>query len=445
MKTILFKILFYFLLSIGLFLQSCQKDEPTQINDAASYSADVANKWYEEALYLTKKTPGFAPPIASRAFGYMGVALYETVMPGMSGYQSLNGKLNMFVQDITIDQDKNYHWGIAANTALAYMVKNLYGNMSESDKDAVNALESQIFTELGNQTDGEIVYNSVIFGRKIAERVFDWSKTDGGHEAYLHTTDPSYVPPVGEGFWVPTAPAFAPALLPHWGDVRPFIPNSISASQPAMPMPYSTNPESPFFSQAKEVYDVSQSLTAEQTLIAKYWADGGNTITPPGHSIAILEQLLVKEESNLATAAESYCKLSIALADAFISCWKCKYIHSLVRPITFIQENISAGWMPLVPTPPFPEYTSGHSVQSGAMAAVLSDIFGSNYAFTDASHANRTDIDGTPRQYSSFDEAANEAAISRLYGGIHYTEAIELGVAQGKVIGEAALALPFKQ
>lgn len=181
-------------------------------------------------------------------------------------------------------------------------------------------------------------------------------------------------------------------------------------------------------------------------MIAEFWADDPTTTaTPPGHSISILNQLLAENNTDLAFAAEAYVKLSIAISDAFISCWKSKYETAYPRPVTYINNYIDADWLPVLSTPPFPEYTSGHSVQSGAMAEVLTEMFGDNYTFTDRTHEGRSDIDGTPRTFSSFYKMAEEAAISRLYGGIHYHEAIYLGLEQGHKIGQIINALDLKR
>jgi hypothetical protein len=191
-----------------------------------------------------------------------------------------------------------------------------------------------------------------------------------------------------------------------------------------------------------EVYEVSQALTDEQIIIARFWADDpGQTATPPGHSISILTQILQQEEASLALAAEAYARLGMAVADSFIGCWYTKYVYDLIRPVTHIQQNYEDGWMPVVNTPPFPEYTSGHSVQTAAAATVLTSLFGDEYEFTDHTHDA---LNLEPRTFTSFTLMAEEAAISRLYGGIHYRAAIEVGVEQGKCIGEQVNAVQFK-
>ncbi|MEZ4688669.1 MAG: vanadium-dependent haloperoxidase [Ignavibacteria bacterium] len=183
-------------------------------------------------------------------------------------------------------------------------------------------------------------------------------------------------------------------------------------------------------------------MTEEQETIALFWADDGGTYTPPGHSVAILMQLLNTGNYRLDFSAASLAKIGIAVSDAFISCWKGKFTYNLLRPITYIRNYIDPSWSPFVTTPAFPEYASGHSTQSGASAQVLSDILGYNYSFTDYTHTG----DGfAPRSFNSFFDFADEAAISRLYGGIHYRSANENGLDKGIEIGRNVSALHFQK
>jgi membrane-associated phospholipid phosphatase len=215
---------------------------------------------------------------------------------------------------------------------------------------------------------------------------------------------------------------------------------------PPPPTEYSEDPSSQFYAEAMEVYLTGLDLTPEQKMIALFWADDpGKTFTPPGHSISIATQVLRKQNASLALAAETYAKVGIAVADAFIGCWNTKYIYNLIRPITYIRAVIDAAWNNAfitdpVNTPPFPEYASGHSVQSGAAATVLTSLFGDNYQFTDETHV---DLGLPARTYPSFFAAADEAAISRLYGGIHFRSAIEFGIEQGQCIGDKVNALAW--
>jgi hypothetical protein len=191
------------------------------------------------------------------------------------------------------------------------------------------------------------------------------------------------------------------------------------------------------------VYGTVNNLTDEQRAIAFFWADDpGATATPPGHSISITTQVLRQMGAGLDIAAETYAKVGMAVADAFIGCWDTKYRYNLLRPVTYIQRFIDADWLPLLVTPPFPEYTSGHSAQSGAAAEMLTDLFGPDFPFVDRTHESRG---LQPRAFNSFFEAADEAAISRLYGGIHFRPAIVRGLVQGRCVGRAVNELEFRR
>jgi len=285
-----------------------------------------------------------------------------------------------------------------------------------------------------------ILRRSAERGRKVAAAILAWASGDGGHEGYLRNVAADYQPPVGPGNWVSTPPGFQRALQPYWGGNRPMALRSAAACDPGMHPPFSSDEGSAFFAEALEVYSTVDDLTDEQLVIARFWADDpGLTATPPGHSVSILGQVLEARDATLAEAAEAYAKVGIAVCDAFITCWYTKYVYNLQRPISYVRRYIDPGWGDPLPvgTPPFPEYTSGHSVQSAAAATVLTALFG-DVAFTDHTH----DALGlAPRSFGSFEEFAQEAAVSRLYGGIHFRSAIERGLTQGRCVGEAAVRL----
>ena len=408
-----------------------------------TFAATVATSWFDLLADLVRSTTGFSPPVASRAFAYAGVTLYETVAPGSPGHRTLAGQLRgLSVLPRVVGGP--YHWELAANAALAAITRGLWPTAPPSSRKAVDRLEERFATESGGSVPPGLARRSERFGRDVAAAVLAWSATDGGHEGYLHNFPSDHVPPKGPGMWVPTPPDFLPALQPRWGSNRPFCLSSPTSCPSDAPTPYSEDPASPWIAEAREVQEAVNGLTPEQQAIARFWADDpGETSTPPGHSISIATQLLRTRNTDLLAAAELYARLAIAVADAFIACWHTKYAVNLLRPITTIQQLLDPAWggplrpLPVI-TPPFPEYPSGHSVQSAATAAVLTSAFGAATAFTDTTHLDR----GLPaRTFLSFDAAAEEAAISRLYGGIHFRPAIIDGLAQGRCVGEAANAL----
>jgi hypothetical protein len=326
------------------------------------------------------------------------------------------------------------------------MTRLLFATAAEEQQQAIEALELRFATLYQNEVDATTYRRSVAWGLTMADAIFAWSMNDGGHEGYLRNFPDDYVAPVGDNLWVPTPPKFSAALQPYWGENRPFVLPANNACPAPPPPTYSEDPDSTFYHEAWEVYEVVQTADPTQIEIARFWADDpGKTATPSGHWISILNQVLEQEAASLGLASKSYAQVSIAVADSFITCWQTKFLYNVPRPITYIQRVIDPTWnTPVVVdpviTPPFPEYTSGHSVQSAAAATVLSALFGDNYEFTDSTHAS---LGYAPRTFASFSDAAQEAAISRLYGGIHYRSAIENGMAQGKCVGNRVLELRF--
>lgn len=420
--------------------QSAQADEANLQADG-----EVAMAWFDLQLKLVKETPGFSPPVAARALGYSGVTLYEAVVNGMPDYQSLAGQLNKLKAIPQPPADLVYHWPTVANRALATITKQLFPTATPENLAAIDELYAWYAREFAGEVDAETFNRSDIRGRVVANAIYIWSMRDGGHKGFARNFPADYVPPTGAGLWIATPRVEGdpqPALQPYWGNNRPFALKAGDECAPPAPLAYSEDPESPFYAEALEVYETVNNLGPEEAEIAAFWSDDpGATATPGGHSISILTQVLRQEQAGLELAAEAYARMGIALADAFIGCWNIKFEHNLLRPVTYIQHLMDADWMPVLNTPPFPEYPSGHSVQSGAAAAVLTQLFGENYAFVDYTHEDRG---FAPRSFDSFDAFAQEAAISRLYGGIHYRMAIDLGVEQGACIGARVNALAFR-
>jgi hypothetical protein len=250
--------------------------------------------------------------------------------------------------------------------------------------------------------------------------------------------------------WQPTPPSYMEGIEPHWNKIRPFVIDSAAQFKPEPPPPFDMEKGTAFYEEVKEVYDISNEITekgdeSEEVAIAQFWdcnpyvsvtrghlMFATKKISPGAHWIGIVKIACRDTESDFDKTTFAYAKTAIAIADAFISCWDEKYRSNLIRPETLINEYIDDSWKPVLQTPPFPEYTSGHSVVSGAASVALTDIFGQDFAFDDDTELKY----GLPiRSFSSFREAADEAAISRMYGGIHYRKAVEVGVKQGRDLG----------
>jgi hypothetical protein len=406
--------------------------------DASAYGAEVATAWYRLVHELIKEER-LKPPRASRSLAYMGVALYESVVDGMDGYRSLAGLVNG-LSDVPRAGGGEYYWPAAANAALARMAVATYP--SSETREAVADLKRDLDKMIGAGAPASVVRSSEKYGRDVARAIIAWSNTDGYDELYPC----EYTPPEGRGLWVPTPQLYLSALEPCWDELRPFVMSSAYAHDPGPPPEYSEEPGSRFYQEAQEVYETVANLTEEQIDIARYWADNPeDTATPPGHAMMILTQVIEQQGFTLDVAAEAYAKLGMGVADAFISCWWTKYEYSLIRPITYIRRVMEPNWPgTVIGTPNFPEYTSGHSVVSGASAQVLTDLFG-DIPFTDYTHELNRKIVLEPRSFDTFIEYAREAAISRLYAGIHFRAAIDLGVEQGRDVGRAVSELPIRE
>ncbi len=398
--------------------------------NVSNYSAQIPNQYMDFALKLTVETSGFTPPVASRAYGFLGMTMYEALVHGIPSQVSLVNKLYQFTSITQPSTLSNYHWPTVVNNALAMVVDSLWSNASSTNKDSLHAIKDYYNLQSQGQLSNQVYDFSKSFGEAIALDVFAYSKTDGCHEGYYSNFPSNYTIPVGSGMWVPLANQSA--LQPYWGFSRPFLLANTANIIPGPPPVFSTDVNSTFYNYALDVYNQSLNNTPEQVIIAQYWADGSGTITPPGHSMAILKNIIVHENLNLEQATLLYAKLGMALSDAFKASWKTKYLYNCLRPITYINNNIDANWTPLIQTPPFPEYSSGHSSQSGAMMEVLESFFGQNYAFVDSVHGQNF---GGPRSFNSISEAAHEAALSRLYGGIHFEFGNEVGLQTGRDVG----------
>jgi hypothetical protein len=424
-----------------------QVPTPAPTPPAEAYSAEVSTEWFSLALLLTQQTPGMSPPVAARALAYLGLALYESVLPGMPGARSLAGQLNELQSLPWAQPDEPLHWPTVAHTALASMTRMMFPHASAENKARIDLLERSLPLKLARDFDPQVVgaevrTRSETFGKLTAMALMSWARTDGGHEAWgpLRRHQANYVPPSGAGQWTPTPPAYAAALLPWWGDVRPFVLPASDACPAPPPPAYSEEAGSVFLREAAEVHRISQAATQEQRQVSLYWADDPlKTSTPAGHWSFIATDQLRTGKANLARAARVYARLHVAMADAFIAAWKTKYSVNLLRPVTAVQLTIDSQWVPtLMHTPPFPEYPSGHSVLSSAAASVLEHEFGASTRFTDNTHNDRG---WGPRSFASFRAAADEAAVSRLYAGIHFRSGIESGKVQGRCVAERALGL----
>lgn len=385
----------------------------------------------------------FSPPVASRVFAYPNVAAYEIIAQGNEKYKSLSGQLTDFDLIPPPGEGEEINFQLAA--LIAHIDLNRRLIFSE---DRMIEYRDSLYGVWESANAKEFAVSKA-YGLEVAEHVAKWMDKDNYKQTRtmskftVDTDDPSR--------WQPTPPSYMDGLEPHWNKIRPFVIDSAAQFKPTPPPPFSMEKDSDFYKELMEVYNISQEITvkgdeSEEVAMAQFWdcnpyvsvtrghlMFATKKITPGAHWIGITKIACKKSDYAFDDTVYAYTKTSIAIADAFISCWDEKYRSNLIRPETLINEYIDDSWKPVLQTPPFPEYVSGHSVASGAAAIALTDIFGDNFAFDDDTELPY----GLPvRSFSSFNEASDEAAISRIYGGIHYRVAIEVGLDQGRDLGK---------
>ena len=384
----------------------------------------------------------FSPPVASRIYAYPSIAAYEALIHAHPGYQTLASQLNGLEAVPNPEADQEYSYPLASLHAFLTVGKALI--FSEQD---IEELEQEIYGQYEDALSGDVYDRSMDYGRVVADHILAWANEDNYKESRSY---PKFTVNDAPGRWQPTPPDYMDGIEPHWSSIRPFVLDSANQFVPPPPVEFSLDEGSEFRQQLMEVYETGKQLDDEQTEVASFWdcnpyvshhqghvMFATKKITPGGHWIGIASIAARQTGADLMKSVETYALTSIALMDGFISCWDEKYRSSLIRPETLINIHVDEDWVPLLQTPPFPEYTSGHSVISSAAAVALTDLYGDNFAFTDSTEY---EYGLPPRDFPSFLKASEEAAISRLYGGIHYMMAIENGVDQGRDVGNFVIS-----
>ena len=419
----------------SLLMSSCQKDLSylKELDDPEWVQSNVKNLT-DIIVYDI-----FSPPVASRVYLYPTIAAYQTMqLANLDSYASLVGQVKG-LEPLPANQDEDVNYTIASLHAF-----NEVGRALIFSEDKMLIFQENLDEKLKEKGVPRSVLNaSKEYGVQVAEHILEWAKGD----LYNQTrTYPKYTIQEEEHYWKPTPPDYMDGIEPHWNQIRTMALDSANQFPPKPPLAFDLKEGSPFQIQLQEVFEIRNKITDEQLEIAKFWdcnpyvthhrghaMFATKKITPGGHWIGITSVVTRKANSDFEATLNAYTNVTIALFDAFISCWDEKWNTLVVRPETLINKYYDEEWLPILQTPPFPEYTSGHSVISRAAAITLTDLFGDNFTFDDT-----TEIEyGLPvRSFNSFIEASEEAALSRLYGGIHYMMAIEEGVAQGEQVGK---------
>lgn len=408
---------------------------PTYDKDAAKY----VHQWVwtlTDAMVDEIRTPC----TISRVYSYCNVAAYEAAVPGYPGFRSFGGQLNG-LSSLPKPPKTPIDWRVAAIAAYHRVAGKLLYFYDRSDmryEDDVAGLKQEGVSQ-------KVIDASVKYGEKVGDHIIAWSAKDGFREVQA-TGDFEF--PKGEQYWTPTPPEFSRPVDPYWSRVRPFALSKADQILPPAPFPFSKDPNSEFYKAMKEVWEVGKNLTKEQDLTAKFWdcnpihsfhfghmAFKTRQISPAGHWMNIAKIVAIKQGRGMMETLEAYALTSLAISDGFLSCWTEKFKHNMIRPVTYINRYMDSSWNPVLQTPPFPDHSSGHATISAAAAVVLTKVFGA-VPFDDDTEVY---LNMPVRTFPNFMDAAADAALSRLYGGIHVRHSNESGTKNGKQVAEYLL------
>lgn len=383
----------------------------------------------------------FAPPVSARIYWYSSLAAYEAALHGDARFQSLVGQVKGFQQVAQPKATERYCFPLAATRAYMTVGKKLTFAQElylEFDKKV-----EEEYRNMGIPTD--VYERSIAFGDSVAASIMRLAAKDN----YKQTRGLRFTVTNAAGTWTPTPPAYMDAVEPYWNTIRPIAMDSAAQFRPLPPSKFDLKKGSPYYKEVMEVYETVNKLSEEQREIANFWdcnpfkmnitghaMFATKKISPGGHWLGITTQVARQLKKSYIETAEAMVLTSAAIFDGFISCWDEKYRSIRIRPETIINAEFDKNWVPVLQTPPFPEYTSGHSTISGASAVVLTKLFGDQVAWADSVEIP---YGLPPRKFTSFQQAAEEASISRMYGGIHFRPALEEGLKQGRKVGAQVL------
>jgi hypothetical protein len=420
--------------AIVLLLSAC--GARTKTNPVLATDPDLLNR-NEKALTEVIIYDVFSPPVSSRIYAYTSLAAYEAIRFQDPNSISIAAKLHGFNAMPVPDKNKSYNFLLAATRAFFTVAEKVTFSI-----DTLKKYENKVFGDFRSLLNEDTYNNSISFGESVGKKILERTTMD----QYKQTRGmPKFLGSNDTGKWRPTPPDYVDASEPHWYQIKPLLLDSAQEVRCPPPPAFNMDKNSPFFKSVEEVYNIGVHLTDEQREIARYWDDNpfvmehsghlmyaNKKITPVGHWMGITGIACKEKKADAVQTAKAYALTSSAIFDAIISCWKTKYQYQHIRPITVINESIDADWQPILQTPPFPEHPSGHSGISASAATVLTRMFG-DFSFEDTSDLEYI---GMKRKFQSFDQAAAEASISRVYGGIHYRTGVDAGAIQGREIGK---------
>lgn len=405
------------------------------------YDAGVPTAWFSLLADLSRSTP-YPPPQIIRILSYSGMALYESVVPGMPSYQSMYKYFTG--NSIDFENKKEYYWPACANAAIASTASRIIKNYNpNANLSSLQQLEASFNNSFQNEVSAEQLELSIAFGKHVADVIYAWSTTDGTLNANgtLASCAP-YIPLGGPGNWVPTFPGFFPAAGACQGSLRTFYTDVVNISLPPAPPTYSTDPSSDFYKAANEIYTMSLTLTPDDRRLSLAWRDITGNYNTPAHFAKLTTQIISKENRNLEEASEIYAKTFCSMFDAVAAVFKGKFTYSLLRPITYIRGVMGySSWTTVIPTPQHPSYPSTSACAAAAAVEVLEQSFGDQYALIDSTQKT---LHGT-WSYISLDGLLQDVGKSRLVSGINFRFSVSAAFNQGRQVGQLFVQLPFKK
>ncbi len=427
-------------LALTFFVVSCMTDQ-NQDYQVTLYNSDYLHRSVKKLTDIMVYDI-FSPPVAARVYAYPAIAAYEILAQIHPEYRSLAGQLSELDPIPPIDSIRSIDPYLSAIEAYTLLGQNLI--FSEEKMSAFRDSLHHEWKQMG--IPSEVLKDSRSYADEVVNHFSMWMKRDQYNET---RTMPKFSMKSDPGRWEPTPPDYMGGIEPHWDKIRLMVIDSADQFIPAAPPSFDTVPGSTFYEAAMEVYDAVNLKEDRYIEIASFWdcnpfvshhqghvMFGTKKISPGGHWMGITGIASKKSKFDPMETINAYAMVSLGLYDAFIICWDEKYRSNLIRPETYINRYIDPMWRPLLQTPPFPEHTSGHSVVSRVSAVILTGLFGDDFAFDDTVEMEY----GLPmRSFPSFHAASKEAAISRLYGGIHYMPAIQEGMWQGEQVGDFIL------
>jgi hypothetical protein len=391
----------YLFFSIAIILSS-------SLNSNAQQKPETLHE-LNQLLINTVMDDLFTPPVAARIYTYPNIAFYECIIHSDTSFKTLTGKLTGLHSLPMPSPSNKMDYYVAGCYAFSFVAQALVGTEEKFSNWRVDFSHRIV-----KNIDNDVIRYSIRYGKLMADSIIAWAKRDNYIESKgMMRTVLSEEP----GTWKPTPSDYAAALEPNWNTLRPMILKTCSQFSPAKKLVYNTAPESEFQKNVKELYSMSKTLDSLKTSIALYWDDNPNIsnqqghltyyvhkISPGGHWLMITRQACIQNNVKLVKASQAYTLTSIAIFDAFIACWDEKYKTNLIRPVTEINQTFDANWAPLIQTPPFPEFPSGHAMISSAAATILKTLFGEKYSFTDSTEIP---FGIKPRSYTSFYQASD--------------------------------------